>query len=167
MRSLLTAAALAAVLALAVGTAGGARSAACTLSSFNGTFKVVPGSAGAGNIVYKLRLVNNSGSTCAFSTAPALRLLDKYGHALPTHAKFPPNLVATINIAPGKAAIATARFSPDIPSGGEPQNGPCEKRAFKLRVGLGPTNALRVPVKPPTRVCGRGSMVFRAIHQGP
>jgi len=159
---------LAAVLAsvLAGGTAGGARSAACTLSSFTGTFKVVPGSAGAGNIVYKLRLVNHSGSTCAFSTSPALRLLDKHGHALPTHAKFPPKLIATINIAPGKAAIATARFSPDIPSRGEPLNGPCEKRAFKLRVGLGPTNALKVPIKPPTMVCGRGSMVFRAIHQG-
>jgi uncharacterized protein DUF4232 len=166
VRYLVLGAALAVVFAAGTGVAGGAGSAACTLSSFQGAFKVVPGSAGAGNIVYKLRVVNNSGATCAFSTAPALRLLDKHGHALPTHAKFPQTLVATIKIHPGKAAVATARFSPDIPSGGEPQNGPCEKRAFKLRVGVGPTNALKVPVTPHTRVCGRGSMAFHAIHQG-
>lgn len=158
---------VASALAVGAGAAGGAGSAACTLSSFKGTFKVVPGSAGAGSIVYKLRVVNNSGSACAFSTAPALRLLDKHGHALPTHAKFPASQVATISIAPGKAAIATARFSPDMPSGGEPQSGPCEKRAFKLRIRTGPTNAVTIPVKPATKVCGRGSMVFKAIHQGP
>jgi hypothetical protein len=136
------------------------------LSSFKGTFKVVPGSAGAGHISYRLRVVNNSGATCAFSTAPAILLLDKNGHALPSHATFPHPSSATRPIAAGKAAIADARFSPDIPSGGEPQSGACEKKAFRLRIRTGPTNAVTVPVKPPTSVCGRGAMSFRAIHQG-
>ena len=136
------------------------------LSSFKGTFKVVPGSAGAGSISYRLRVVNNSGSACAFSRAPALLLLDRNGHALPSHATFPHPTSVTLNIAAGKAAIAQARFSPDMPSGGEPQTGACEKRAFKLRIRTGPTNSVTIPVKPPTSVCGRGAMAFRAIHQG-
>ncbi len=165
MRYLLLGAVLASVLAVGAGSAGGAGSAACSASGLAGAFKVVPGSAGAGSIVYKLRIVNRSGSACSFPARPALRLLDKHGHSLPTHASFPNTQIATINLAPGKAAIATARFSPDMPSGGEPQNGPCEKVARKLRVGLGGGKAVTVPVKPPTMVCGRGSMVFHAIHQ--
>jgi hypothetical protein len=166
VRFLIVGAVLAAAVAAGAGSAGGASSAACRHSSLAGAFKLVPGSAGAGSISYKLRIVNHASAACSFPARPGLRLLDKHGHSLPTHATFPATTIATISIAPGKAAIATARFSPDIPSGGEPQSGPCEKVAYKLRVVLGKANTLTVPVKPQTTVCGRGSMVFRAIHQG-
>jgi hypothetical protein len=152
-------------LAVGPGAAGGASAVACK-TGLTGTFKVVPGSAGAGNIVYKLRVKNGSGSTCAFPRRPSLRLLDVHGHALPTHATFPISPVAPLQIAAGKSAVTTARFSPDIPSGGEPQSGPCEKAAHKLRVGLIGGASVTVPVLPATQVCGRGSMQFKAIHQG-
>ena len=45
-------------------TTGSAGPAACTGADLEGRFAVVPGSAGAGNIVYELRLTNTSASPC-------------------------------------------------------------------------------------------------------
>jgi len=164
---LLLVAIAAAALVLGAGSGGSAGVAACKGTELHGAFTLAPGSAGAGNIVYKLRIRNQTAADCSFPTYPILRLQDRAHHPLPTHATFPRSHATSITIAPHHAAIAQARFSPDIPSGGEPASGPCEPIAAHLHVGLlHGAGSITVPVQPATRVCGHGSMSFHAIHLG-
>lgn len=142
------------------------KAAPCTGSQLAGTFSVVRGSAGAGNISYRLTLKNVSSSTCTVTGLPQGRLLSKTGKPLPTHirAAFPGALAAVlVRLAPGARAYAEARFSPDVPGVGEPVAGlRCEPTAYRLRVtapGGGATNA---NVTPPTPVCEHGRLLFKA-----
>ena len=76
-----------AVFALAAGAcASGATklAASCTGNQLTGTFKVVRGSAGAGNIVYRLRVKNMTAAICGVTGLPRLTLLDSAGKKLPT-----------------------------------------------------------------------------------
>jgi hypothetical protein len=123
--------------------------AAC--AGLHGSFSVVPGSAGAGNIVYALRLRNEGATPCS---VPTPRLLGKSGAPLPTHVSWRSTVIR-----PGGHATATARFSPDVPGVGEQVSGPCEPVAHSLR--LGPAV---VPIRPPTRVCEHGRLSFRPFH---
>ena len=61
--------------------------ASCTGAQLKGTFNVVRGSAGAGNITYKLVLKNVSTRMCTLTGLPEGRLLGKTGKALPTHVR--------------------------------------------------------------------------------
>jgi Domain of unknown function (DUF4232) len=140
----------------------------CVAAQLTGSFTGVPGSAGAGNIVYQLRLRNRSTRTCFVSGLPGLRLLGKTGRPLPTKVTpaFRPGLTAVrVVLRPGQAAKADARFSPDIPGPGEPQiRGPCEPKAYKVRVTPPPGGGtLVVPVLPPTSVCEHGRMSLKAL----
>src|SRR5205085_3176052 len=111
--------------------------APCTAGALRGSFAVVPGSAGAGNIVYALRLHNVSQATCTLTGLPQVRLVDKLHKPLPTHATaaHPGQLTAIlVRVAPGGWASASARFSPDVPGVGEGSTGPCERTARALRV---------------------------------
>jgi hypothetical protein len=157
-RLLLVSAALA---ALTLGsTAGAAHDAArCRGAQLAGTFAAVPGSPGAGNITYALRLKNVSGSACTVTELPAGRLLGHRRTTLPTHvrAAFPGALTAVlVTLAPGRAARATARFSPDIPGSGEPVTGRCEPVAYWLRVAGQGGGTTTVKIAPPTSVCEHG-----------
>jgi hypothetical protein len=155
--------------ALAFATGGPAATVApCHGAQLSGTFKVIPGSAGAGNIVYTLRLKNRSTATCFVSGLVKMQLLGKYGRALPTHVVpvFRGGLTAVrVVLAPGKSAKATARFSPDIPGPGEPQvNGACERTSYKVRVTPPPGGGtLIAPVLPPTPVCEHGGLQVSAL----
>jgi Domain of unknown function (DUF4232) len=139
----------------------------CTGAQLSGTFSVVPGSAGAGNIVYALRLRNRSPRTCFVSGPAALRLLGRTGRALPTHVTpaFPGALTAVlVGLRPGAAARATARFSPDVPGPGETGR-VCEPTAYRLRVTPPPGGGtLVVRVAPPTPVCEHGTMQVSALR---
>lgn len=167
-RLLLVSAALA---ALTLGsTAGAAYDAArCRGAQLAGTFAAVPGSPGAGNITYALRLKNVSGSACTLTGLPAGRLLGRRRAALPTHvrAAFPGALTAVlVTLAPGRAARATARFSPDIPGSGEPVTGRCEPVAYWLRVAGQGGGTTTVKIAPPTSVCEHGRLMFSAYGPG-
>jgi Domain of unknown function (DUF4232) len=157
------------IAALAFATGGPAATVApCRGAQLSGTFKVIPGSAGAGNIVYTLRLKNHSTATCFVSGLPKMQLLGRYGRALPTHVvpAFRGALTAVrVVLAPGKSAKATARFSPDVPGVGEPTTtGPCEKTSYKVRVTPPPGGGtLIAPVLPPTPVCEHGGMQVSAL----
>ena len=143
-------------------TTGPAEAAACTGDDLAGNFSVVPGSAGAGNIVYSLHLRNTSSSPCFVSGLPAVALLDKNGSPLPTHvsaAQPGQATAARIVLQSGDTAKADARFSPDVPSTGEQQIGPCEPKAYVLRV-TAPGGTVAAPISPPTAVCGHGSLSF-------
>ena len=144
-------------------TTGSAGPAACTGADLEGRFAVVPGSAGAGNIVYELRLTNTSASPCVVSGLPAVRLLDKNGSPLPTHASAAQPGQATaaqIVLQSGQAAKADARFSPDVPGTGEQQIGSCEPKAFVLRVAAPGGETVAAPISPPTSVCEHGALSF-------
>jgi len=165
---------LAAAAMAAVGLATGSSAASvlpCTGSMLSGTFSVIPGSAGAGNIVYALKLRNRSTTTCFVSGLAGLRLLGKTGRALPTRVEpaFRPGLTAVrVVLRPGARAKATARFSPDVPGPNEPTTGrQCEPTAYRVRVTPPPGGGtLIAPVSPPTPVCSHGYMSLSALSPG-
>ena len=140
--------------------------ASCTGQQLAGTFKVVRGSAGAGNIVYALVLKNVSTSACTVTGLPQGRLLDKNGKALPTHvsAAFPGALAAVlVHLKPGRTTRATARFSPDVPGPGEPTAGTqCERTSYWFRVAADGGGTAKVKLLPPTPVCEHGQLQFSA-----
>lgn len=140
----------------------------CSGADMSGLFSAIPGSAGAGQITYALRLRNRSMHACFVSGLPRLQLLGRTGKLLPTRV-WPahPGALAAIRVllAPGKYAVATARFSPDVPGVGEQVKRPCEPKAFRARVWApgGGTGSFVVPVTPPTPVCEKGRLVFSAV----
>jgi hypothetical protein len=140
----------------------GASTPACKASQLSGTFAVVRGSAGAGNIVYRLHIRNRSTSTCFVSGMPVVRLLGKTGAALPTkETPAHPGMgtAARIVLAPGRSAHADFRFSPDVPGPGEgAAKKQCEPTAWFLRVNAAGGGVVRVKVVPPTPVCSHGAL---------
>jgi Protein of unknown function (DUF4232) len=156
------------VLAAAGGAeAGGATHlTSCAGSQLSGTFKLVPGSPGAGNVVYGLVLKNVSTRQCEVSGLPQGRLLNKAGKPLPTRvrAAFPGALTAVlVRLAPGMSTKATARFSPDVPGPGEPVAGRnCEPVSYWFRVTGQGGGTTRVRLLPATPVCEHGRLSFSA-----
>ena len=135
---------------------------ACTGDAMSGSFKVIPGSPGAGQISYRLTVKNDSPVACYVSGLPVVQLLDQAGHDLPTNAQPArpgQGTAARIVLQPGSAAVSDARFSPDVPGGSEQTDGPCEPKAYTLRVSLAGA-PLDVPITPPTPVCERGTLSF-------
>lgn len=161
-------AAAAAGLALAGAWQASARpaSAQCTGAQLAGSFTVIRGSAGAGNISYALVLRNRSQTMCTLTGLPSVRLLGASGRPLPTHvrAAFPGALTAIlVRLAPGGRTRATARFSPDVPGVGEPTQGlRCEPIAYRLRVNAPGGGTATVAITPPTPVCEHGQLQFSA-----
>ena len=144
--------------------------AACVAANLTGGFAAVPGSAGAGNIVYALTLKNTSQQPCFVTGIPGLTLLDRRDRKLPTAVRpaRPGALTAIrVQLAPGRSARATARFSPDVPGPGEGHPGkPCEPKAYRLRVVPTGGGALTVPITPPTPVCEHGGMTWTPLTFG-
>jgi hypothetical protein len=141
----------------------------CTGAELAGTFAAVRGSAGAGNIVYALRLKNRSTAACTVTGIPGITLLDRRGKKLPTH-PFPAHpgalTAVLVTLAPGKTATATARFSPDVPGTGEPVSGRrCEPVAYSLLVRPNGGGTLRAPIRPATPVCEHGGMSWSVLTQ--
>jgi hypothetical protein len=154
--------AVAAVGAVASAGAASGAASACAPASLAARMSVIAGSAGAGNIEYRLLLRNTGSAACTVSGHPALRLLGAGGAALPTHVHpIPPGVTAAlITLAPGRSASATLRFSPDVPGPGETSTGRCEPTARRVRVTLASPGrgAVSGPITPPTPVCEHGGM---------
>ena len=166
-------AATAVLLALAATASGATRaSTPCTGTMLSGSFKVIPGSPGAGNIVYRLRLEDTGDGACFVTGLPGVTLLDAAGRKLPTKSSFagrPGMLTAVmVPLTPGSGtATLTARFSPDVPGPGEPVAGKqCEPTAYKLRVTPSGGGAVVVPISPPTPVCEHGSLQVTSFTRG-
>lgn len=156
VRSLLFAVAV--VLVFGAATASSAPSGACSAGTLRGTFAAIPNSMGLGNISYRLRIQNRSSSACSFPRQPAAQLYGFRHRRTPTHAAFQ-GVQGSIVLPAGRTLVSDARFSPDVPSQGEPLRKACERVSHWLRVG-----PVTVPVKPPTRVCGFGAMLFSPLH---
>jgi len=160
----------AAVALAAAAPASPAAAGPCAGSDLTGSFDVIPGSAGAGNISYRLSLVNASPRRCFVSGIPQVRLLGKAGQPLPTAVSPARPGVATaakVELAPGASAVADARFSPDVPGVGEGGTGQCEPTAYSLRVTAPGGGSLKAKVTPPTPVCEHGALSFSLLRAGP
>lgn len=152
----------------ASGGSSGAGATACTGDAMSGTFTVIPGSAGAGQIGYRLRVTNASPVACYVSGLPNAQLLGSSGNDLPTNvvaAQPGQPAAAKIVLQPNDAATADARFSPDVPGGSEPTDKTCEPKSFTLRLAFGGA-PLDVKVDPPTPVCERGTLQFDVFSAG-
>jgi Protein of unknown function (DUF4232) len=149
----------------AVASVAGASSVApaCKASQLAGTFKVVPGSAGAGNIVYKLVVKNTSTKTCTVTGLPRGVLLDKAGKVQQTHIRtaMPGAMAILATLAHGKSSYATARFSPDVPGPGESQTKQCEPTSYWFRLSAPGGGTEKIALTPATPVCEHGQLQFR------
>jgi Protein of unknown function (DUF4232) len=139
-------------------------SAACSGDRLSGAFAGVPGSAGAGHIVYRLTVKNVGSSACYVSGLPQVQLLGTTGNALPTSvspAQPGTGTAAKISLQPGDSATADAQFSPDVNGTGDSTSGQCQPTATVLRVTAPGGGTLDAPIQPPTPVCERGSLHFK------
>lgn len=139
-----------------------AASAPCRTGQIAVRFTAVPGSAGAGSIVYALRVTNSSNNVCSVTGLPRLQLLDAKGKALPTHqvAAHPGMGTAVLlRLGRGEVAWAAVRFSPDVPGVGEQTTGQCQRTAARIRATVGAASAVTVgPIVPATAVCSNGRL---------
>jgi hypothetical protein len=136
----------------------------CTGADLAGTFALVPGSAGAGQIEYALTVTNTSHARCFVSGVPEATLLAASGTALPTHVTAAGDGgTGRIMLEPGASAVAHARFSPDVAGQGDSQSGACQPEAQTLQVNPDGGGATDAAVKPPTSVCERGTLNFEAF----
>jgi hypothetical protein len=136
----------------------------CTGGQLAGDFTLVPGSAGAGQIVYALTLKNTSPAACSLRGIPNGTLLGSTGAALPTHVR-PGGAggIRRVVLQPGASAVAQARFSSTVAGPGDSQSSTCQPPAHTLQVtttGGGVTDAT---IKPPTSVCEQGTLNFEAF----
>ncbi len=141
-----------------------AASAPCAAGSLQGSFDVVPGSPGAGQISYKLTLTNTGATPCYVSGIPQVQLLGTTGGALATSASAEPPAPASppkVSLQHGGSAVAEARFSPDVNGTGDSTTGQCQPTATVLRVTAQGGGTLDAPIQPPTPVCEQGSLHFR------
>lgn len=145
-------------------TAAAPATAACHGDELAGKFVEVPGSAGAGQIVYRLTVTNTSSSACFVSGLPQVQLLGTTGNALPTSvsaAQPGTGTAAKISLQSGDSAVAEAQFSPDVNGTGDNSPGQCQPTATVLRVTATGGGTLDAPIQPPTPVCERGSLHFK------
>jgi hypothetical protein len=160
---------LGAALVLAPGSVSPAAVTPCTPSDLHAAMRYIEGSGGAGHLSYGVRLRNTSSSGCTVSGRPALKLRTRYGQPLPTHV-VPDHpgtgTAALITLAPGKTAVADARFSPTVGGPGESTTHQCEPTAFFVRVTLASPGSgkLTGKIKPPTPVCEKGRIVLGLLH---
>lgn len=141
-----------------------AASAPCAAGSLQGSFDVVPGSPGAGQISYTLKLTNTGATPCYVSGIPQVQLLGTTGGALATSASAEPPAPANppkVSLQHGGSAVAEARFSPDVNGTGDSTTGQCQPTATVLRVTAQGGGTLDAPIQPPTPVCEQGSLHFR------
>lgn len=144
--------------------------AACSADKLSGKFDEVPGSAGAGQIVYELTVTNTGASACFVSGLPEVQLLGTTGNALPTSvspAQPGTGTAAKISVQPGGSAAADAQFSPDVTGTGDNSAGQCQPTATVLRVTATGGGTLDAPIQPPTPVCERGSLHFKNYAASP
>jgi len=165
MRVALASVAALAAIAAAAAPAARAIDPRCAGHQLSGTFAVVPGSAGAGNIVYKLVLKNASSLPCTVTGLPQGQLLGRLHNPLPTHVRAANQGALTavlVTLLPGESTFATARFSPDVAGTGDSMSRRCQPVSYWFRVRGQGGGVTIVPLKPPTSVCERGTLSFSA-----
>jgi uncharacterized protein DUF4232 len=132
-------------------TAAAGATNGCSASDLTGTFAVLAGSAGAGNIVYALHVTNASQKACTVSGVPTVTFLDAHGSVMDQHTNADGSQETVVSLQPGASASAQVRFSPDV--------SPCDPgTATTLRVQMPDKSTFDVKFDPPTKLCGAGSV---------
>jgi hypothetical protein len=145
-------------------TTAGSSAKPCTGNQLAGSFALVPGSAGAGQIVYALTLKNTSSRPCSLRGIPSGTLLGATGAALPTHITAAgAGRTKRVVLQPGASAFAQARFSPTVPGQGDSQSGTCQPTAHTLQLTAAGGGVTDAAIKPPTSVCEQGSLNFEVF----
>jgi Protein of unknown function (DUF4232) len=145
-------------------TSSGTSVSPCTGQQLSGTFVLVPGSAGAGQIEYSLTLTNTSHDACYVRGIPRATLLGASAAALPTHVKAAGGgAPIRVVLQPGASAVAHARFSPDVPGQGDSQSGACQPQAHTLQVSPNGGGVTDAAIKPSTSVCEQGTLNFEEL----
>jgi hypothetical protein len=145
-----------------------ARTPRCGSNDLSGAFAFAPGSAGAGTVVYTIRLTNTTTHACTLFGHPGLLLLGASNTPLPTHVQWN-SMVATtrVTLAPHRSASASARFSPHNPGPGDAQSGNCQPTAARIKITPPDEKTqLVATVTPPTSVCERGALSVSALVPG-
>lgn len=123
----------------------------CTAHDLTGTFQVLPNSAGAGNIVYTLKVTNASQAACTVHGPPDITFLDAAGNVMSAHVSAAGGPGAVIALQPGDSATSQVRFSPDVD--------PCDPgTATTLNVAFSGNSVLATKIDPATKFCGAGSL---------
>ena len=145
-------------------TTNGSGAKPCSGGQLAGDFSLVPGSAGAGQIVYALTLKNTSSSPCALRGIPHATLLGPTGAALPTHVTAGGDGgTRRVVLQPGASAVAQARFSATVAGQGDSQSGTCQPEAHTLQVTPVAGGVTDAAIKPPTSVCEQGTLNFESF----
>lgn len=145
-------------------TTNGSGAKPCSGGQLAGNFSLVPGSAGAGQIVYALTLKNTSSSPCALRGIPHAALLGATGAALPTHVTAGGDGGRRrVVLQPGASAVAQARFSATVAGQGDSQSGTCQPEAHTLQVTPVAGGVTDAAIKPPTSVCEQGTLNFESF----
>jgi hypothetical protein len=145
-------------------TTAGSSAKPCTGDQLAGSFTLLPGSAGAGQIVYALTLKNTSSRPCSLRGIPSGTLLGTTGAALPTHITAAgAGGTKRVVLQPGASAVAQARFSPTVPGQGDSQSGTCQPTAHTLQLSATGGGVTDAAIKPPTSVCEQGSLNFESF----
>jgi hypothetical protein len=140
----------------------------CTGGQLSGTFALVTGSQGAGQVSYLLTLKNTSSTRCYVFGLPQAQLLGTGGAALPTHvAAAQSGSGKQVVLAPGGSAVAQARFSPSVPGTGDSESGACQPKASTLQVTPDGGGTVDASIQPPTSVCERGTLNFDLLAAAP
>jgi hypothetical protein len=135
----------------------------CRGTQLAAVFVEVPGSAGAGQIAYALRVRNTSGASCVVRGIPKGILLGANGTPLPTHIKAAGARGKQVVLPLGASAKAQARFSPDVPGEGDSQSGACQPQAHTFQLTADGGGVTEAAIKPPTSVCEQGTLNFEAF----
>jgi hypothetical protein len=135
----------------------------CMGSDLAGTFSVVPGSQGAGQIAYTLTVKNTSQRPCSVRGIPQGTLLGASGSELPTNVKSAGGGARRLVLPPGASATAQARFSPDVAGDGDSQSGVCQPQAHTFQLNAEGGGVTEAAIKPPTSVCQQGTLNFVAF----
>jgi hypothetical protein len=160
--ALTTAAALSSIAAFTAGTASGFAHL-CNFATLSARMSEVPGSGSAGHIIYRLKITNRGTIPCRTGNHPKLTLLDAHDLTLPTR-RIKEGPTGMVTIKPGHRLSALLRFSPDVPSVGEPVHARCEPIAHRIKVALASHFSVIAPIVPPTSVCGHGTIEEKPLR---
>jgi hypothetical protein len=135
-------------------------------SELGGSFALVPGSAGAGQIYGLVVLTNTSQTPCTTFGYVGMLLRGSGGVALPTDVVRGPGTEPLITLTPGASASAVAHFSPDVPGPGDSQTGSCQPVATTTEI-TPPNDTNHIIVAGPnSSVCEQGTMQLQPLRAG-
>jgi hypothetical protein len=117
---------------------------------------ISPPDAGAGQRNSTLAFTNNSQATCTMTGYVGLQLQTSNGQDIPTNVVRTPGQSTLVTLAPGAQAYTTLSWGV-IPSGNEPQNGPCEANPAQIEITSPNATTSLVQPWPNGPVCAQGT----------